>query len=299
MASSGGGWCAGVALAATFALLCAGAARAQPRGGPGGGPGGGRPGFGVGGSFIRVGPGALQGQEPANPPGGAAHEPSSLRDMLFGARGARGMGPAPGRYQADDLGFVLDREGGDLALVRFENSPEVWALTAAPGPRGDVMFRNDAGETVLRATRIGGLTLFTDAHPSGVAAAVAGAAGPLRFPTSIGPQALLQALAQASARASRIAQHLVVFDAPDVRADTDWEFADAALVASEAFVRAAQKGAAAGRTACARFARVNLAQGRSPDVVAKGPVLRITVSPDRGPAGRPSSERIMLVITGR
>ena len=296
----GGRLQAGVALATAFAVICAPLAAVA---GPGQ-PGGGRSPLGSGGgSFVRVGPGALRGVDP--PPAGSSHEPSSLRDALFGSRsGAPSpMGPPTGRYEVDSgPGFVFDRAAADLALVRFEGSPEIWALTPAPGPRGDVIFRNDVGEAILRATRIGGLTLFTPDRPEGAAAAAAGAAPPLRPPASIGPQALIQALAQASARASRVAQHLVVFEAPDVKAETDWVFADAAWVASEAFVRAAQSPTrvgvgVAGRVG--RFLKVNLASGRAPDVAVRGPVLRITVNPDRGAAGRPSSERILLVIAGR
>ena len=117
-----------------------------------------------------------------------------------------------------------------------------WALTAATGPRGDLIFKNDVGEAVLRMTRSGGVTLFTQDRPEGMAVVLSGAAtGTLQPPASIGPNALFQALAASSARASRAAQHLISFVAPDVTPKTDWLFADAAVVTAEAFVRLAQR----------------------------------------------------------
>ncbi len=262
----------------------------------------GRPGqpFGAGGSIVRIGPGALRGDPATAHP--ALRGPQSLGEALFGDRTAARplLGPAPGRYAADPgHAFVLDRQSRDVALVRFEDSPEVWALTAAPGPRGDIIFKNDVGEPVLRATRMGGLTLFSADRPEGEAAAQVSAGATLRVPTSIGPQALIQALAQASARASRAAQHLIAFEAPDVTASTDWVFADAAWVASEGFVRAAARAGGSGRGFVARVLAVRFISGAAPDVTAQGTVLRITVAPDRGPAGRPSSQRVATKLAAR
>nr|QQZ52104.1 DUF4908 domain-containing protein [Phenylobacterium glaciei] len=49
---------------------------------------------------------------------------------------------------------------------------------APAAPRGDIIYKNDLGEPVLRATRLGGLTLFTPDRPGGTAAALAGAVRP-------------------------------------------------------------------------------------------------------------------------
>ncbi|MBW8304342.1 MAG: DUF4908 domain-containing protein, partial [Brevundimonas sp.] len=77
----------------------------------------------------------------------------SLRDR-------RPSTPAPppvGRYVADSgEGFILDRSGRH-PLLRFDRRDETWVLRPSAAPRGDVIYRNDAGEQVLRVTAGGGM----------------------------------------------------------------------------------------------------------------------------------------------
>ncbi len=192
--------------------------------------------------------------------------------------------------------FVIDRMGRDEALLKFDGGDEIWALKGVPAARGDMLFKNDVGEPVLRATRWGGVTLFTAAAPNGLPAALAGGAVALHAVTPIGPQALLAALAQASARSSHAAGRLVAFNAPDVPGPFDWLFADAAQLAADAFTRVAQDGR---RVVLARFSEVRLVTGRGPAVVAAGTAVLIIVAPERGMAGRPSSRRIQTVVARR
>lgn len=230
----------------------------------------------------------------------AAGPPHSLRDALFGERaGSGGMSPAPpvARYRLDvGASFVIDRLDRDEALLKFDGGDEVWALKGVNAAHGDTVFKNDLGEPVLRATRWGGVTLFTPDRPEGAAAALEGGALALRSTSPIGPQALTAVMAQSSARAGRMAGRLVAFDAHDVPAAFDWLFADAAQLAADAFVRAAQEGR---RTLLARFSEVRFTPGRIASVASDGGVVRITVAPERGVAGRPSSRRIQAVVTRR
>ncbi len=122
--------------------------------------------------------------------------------------------PAVARYAIDEGGdFVLDREARQ-ALVKFSDSQEIWVLSPFRGPRGDIIYKNDVDEPMLRATKLGGMTVFTVRRPEGAAAALIGPGIPIRLP-SLGPVVLYQRLYQASVRTSRAAQHLVGFDAPD------------------------------------------------------------------------------------
>ena len=231
----------------------------------------------------------------------AAGPPQSLHDALFppGHPSMGGMPPPPpvARYTLDvGEGFVIDRLGRDEALLRFDGDDEVWALKGVNAAHGDMVFKNDLGEPMLRFTRWGGMTLFTPSRPEGVAAALEGGAVALHATTSIGPQALAAILAQASARAGRAAGHLVAFDAQGVPGAFDWLFADAAQLAADAFLRAAQDGR---RVLVARFSVVRLTPGRAAAVAASGAVVLITVAPDRGVAGRPSSRRIQNVVARR
>ena len=268
-------------LGAAMAVLGGAGVQAQPRGlhfggaGPpagGGGPGG------------------------PDRPGG----PLSLGDVLFGSpwpdtRSA--VQPDVARYSTEiGRSFVLDRPERGPALLRFEASPEVWVLQAHAGPRGDVIYKDDLGQPVLRATRLGGLTLFTSERPGGVAAAMAGVAAGLRAPPVLGSAALFQAMAQASARASRAAGRLVSFEALDLTPGSEPVFADAANCAAQAFVSLDRQGPG-GRALAERFARVNFLNGRAPSADAAGPVLTVVVTPGLGFAGRPSSGRIALVMS--
>lgn len=239
-------------------------------------------------------------------PAFAAGPPQSLRDALFppdqfglGRPSPGGMPPPPpvARYRLDvGESFVVDRLGRDEALLKFDRGDEVWALKGVTAAHGDMVFKNDVGEPVLRTSRWGGVTLFTPSLPGGMPAALEGGAVALHAASPIGPQALAAIVTQSSARAGRAAGHLVAFEAQGVPAAFDWLFADAAQIAADAFVRVAQDGR---RVVLARFSEVHLAPGRAPAVMASGAVVMITVAPDRGVAGRPSSRKIQGVVGRR
>lgn len=200
-------------------------------------------------------------------------------------------GPPVARYVSDDgHSFVLDRSQ-PRPLLRFEDNPEVWVLHPQPAPRGDVIFKNEFGEPVLRATRLGGITLFTPHRPGGEAVSLAGEGTSLRL-LPIGPHALLMRLAQASARISRAARRTVVVEAEASPASSAL-IADAAMVTSVALARMTEKGD--GRKLLAGIQKVMLVEGKRPaaKMNADGELL-ITVAPQQGVAGRPSSHRIVI-----
>ncbi|MFI4964530.1 MAG: DUF4908 domain-containing protein [Caulobacterales bacterium] len=217
----------------------------------------------------------------------------SLRQGLFGARPHDGRDAAPpiARYVSEDGDvFTLDRSQ-PKPLLKFENDGEVWVLQAQQAPRGDTIYKNDLGEPVLRATRLGGLTLFTDHRPDGEAAALAGAGNPLRL-LILGPQALAERLLQASARASRAARRLIPFEA-EATPTSSGLIADAASVTSEAMVRMTKR--ADSRRSLDRILKVRLVEGRKAAAEVNEGVLQVTVAPLQAFAGRPSSDRIVQV----
>jgi len=222
----------------------------------------------------------------------------SLRDALLGHRGfSSSHRPAPppvARYVSESgSAFVLDRATAQ-PLLKFDNSPEVWVLSSQPAPRGDVIYRNEMGEPVLRATKLGGMTLFTEENPMGAAAALTGKASSIQPPAVISINALFQRLGQASSRASRAAQRLIPFETvQDVRPETSVLVADSATITAEAFERMARKG---DRTVLAKILRVLLAEGDKPDAILKNGALIITYAPGQGLAGRPSSKRIVKIV---
>ena len=223
----------------------------------------------------------------------------SLGESLFGRHAKDGRdfaAPPIARYISEDGDvFVLDRTG-PKPLLKFEGSYEVWALTAQQAPRGDTIYKNDLGEPVLRATRLGGITVFTDHRPDGEAAALTGPAPPSRL-AIMGPQTLLDRLAQASSRASHAARRLIPFEAgragQEATPTSAPLLADAAMVTSEAVVRITKRSD--GHKILDRILKVQLVEGPKASVQVTQGVLEVTVAPPQGLAGRPSSDLIVRV----
>ena len=227
-----------------------------------------------------------------------ALDAAALRGSLFGARPeapAQSIGQPIARFVSQEgETFVLDRSQA-RPLMKFDDSPEVWVLRPQMAPRGDVIYMNDLDEPVLRATRLGGLTLFTPGRPGGSAAALSGVGSALRL-VQLGPQQLLERLAQASSKASRAARRLIPFEA-DASPSSSALTADAAMVAAEALVRMTHR--ADGKSLLARIAKVELTEGRKAAAQWDQGVMRIIVAPAEGLAGRPSSDRIIAAAGGR
>jgi hypothetical protein len=217
---------------------------------------------------------------------------SLLRNLTpFGdTRGA--ANPPVARYRAGQgLSFIFDRSVvAPEALLKFDDNPEVWVLQPSPAPRGDTIWRNDVGEPVLRVTRLGGVTLFTQREPEGLPAALIGDAEDLQTPPIIPIGVMLQRSAQASDRTSRVALHAVTFESINVTPTTSPLFLDAITITSDALVRLGRRKEA--RLFLTKLDKVLFMPGAKPDVGFNGAVLTITVSPSKGYAGRPSSDRI-------
>jgi hypothetical protein len=224
----------------------------------------------------------------------------SLRQRLFDHHPNDGRdfaAPPIARYVSEDGDvFTLDRTQ-PKPLLKFDGSFEVWALQPQQAPHGDIIYKNDLGEPVLRATRLGGVTIFTDQRPGGSAVAFAGVGAPLRL-AIMGPQVLLERLAQASARASRAARRLIPFEAGQLGHEATPTsaplIADAAMVTSEAMVRMSKRSDA--RKLLDHILKVDIVEGRKPSAQLNGDgALQVTIVPPQGMAGRPSSDRIVQV----
>lgn len=229
----------------------------------------------------------------AGPTGAWAQQATTLARGGLLAPPAGSQGPAAGppvaRYVSETgVRFTFDRSQG-LPLVKFDRSPEVWVLRPQPAPRGDILYLNDLGEPMLRASRTGGLTVFTTDRPGGLAVALSGGGQSLRM-TALGPQQLLERLAMASTRATRAARRLIPFEA-DFSPATSALTADAAMVAAEAIIRMTRLPD--GRVVLGGVERVRLVEGRQARAMLREGVIEITVAPGQGMSGRPSSDRIL------
>jgi hypothetical protein len=229
--------------------------------------------------------------------GSPAHAaPTWVHNMFATHLVGRPKAPPVARYQIESGGeFILDRTAG-RPLLKFEDNPEVFALTASRGPGGAIIYWSDTRQPMLRMTKVGGTTVFTPKRPEGSAAAMAGSAPPIRL-TSLGWIAFTQRLGVAALRARQVTQRPLVFEAPNADAVSDALIADAAVVATEAFAGLATRSG--GHAMFARLARVDFITGAEPSAAVRDGVLLITVTPALGLSGRPSSLRIQQALGSR
>ena len=220
-------------------------------------------------------------------------------DRLFGRE--RSEQPAVGRFSSSGgPEFVLDQSGA-RPMLRFESSTEIWVLRPSAGVRGDVYYRNDVGEVMLRSTRIGGLTLYTASNPGGLPCALEGNAQPLRLPR-LSTSALFNHVLRETVRAGqalpdppsgRARLEIIADDFPDDAADI---VGDTATVSVDAIVRLGRTQS--GRERLSGLRRLQIVVGSAPAVRLDGNRLVVTIAPRLGPAGRPSSARVMRALQG-
>lgn len=219
-----------------------------------------------------------------------AEQSRSLGDRIF----SRNL-PPTGRYVSENGDtFILDRSGS-RPLLRFERRAETWILRPSPAPRGDIIYRTDAGDQVLRMTPDGGMTLYTVRAPGGSPVSMVGPAPNLTVP-SLGPVQLFNLMSRHGALMSRAIGRLVVVDV-DTGPETEALTVEALTVASEAVVRMARSDAMRGWLT--RLRRITITDGTRASVTYNGGDLRIVVAPSQGVAGRPSSARVIRALEPR
>jgi len=205
----------------------------------------------------------------------------------------------PGTYLAgDSLTFTLDQEDKHL-LLRFAGVPEVFVLYSDPGDMGGRILKYDSGETALRVTGYGGITIYTDAAPDGLPAARTGDSLPPAL-----PQISLTDMQNA---AQDETEHLAYVRGLQLFFNADW-----AALANDANERAlafdTMENAARGIerfTAQApqrqQFAHdadaVLIATAAKPTLALKGKTLLVTFNPGEGYVGRASSRAIARALS--
>jgi hypothetical protein len=214
------------------------------------------------------------------------------------ANDSQGSNAPVSRYVVENTtSFTLDLSGPQ-PLLRYSNSTEVWALKPQSAPRGDVLYTNDAGETMLRSTRLGGLTAFTPDQPQGVAAAFTGSAQPISLPDVHSGTQLAIRMAQQAGRLSHMIGHEIGFDASnqDMGAEGLPLLADTFNVTMDAFTRALSPQNAKKKSFIPGLGEVRVKEGVPPDAYIQNDALVLVITPARGIAGRPSSHRIFKAL---
>jgi len=200
--------------------------------------------------------------------------------------------PPPGRYvAATGQGFVLGR-AGSLMLLRFDRSNETWVLRAASAPRGDTIYRNDAGEQVLRVNASGGITLYSSRSPGGSPVSNAGGNAPSLEPQALGPVQLFNLMTRRSGMISDALGRLVQINL--YGDESEALCVEALIVSTDTIIRIARSPSA--EPFIERLRVITISEGNRSSVTYQRGELRVVVDPSRGIAGRPSSARIIRAI---
>ncbi len=209
----------------------------------------------------------------------------------FTASPSRASSPPPAAKYEDSVSqrsFVLDRSGVG-PLLKFDDSPEVFALRATSAQRGDDFLRNDAGDLMLRVTEAGNVIAYLGAK-TGAPADIAGIAAPLDAPAMTG--SLTQRVKVAAGNLGKMAGHdVTIFGTAAFGADEEWA-ADALMMT----VMGVERADKAAHGAVQGLKSVRLVKSATPTTTFRDGELLLGVNPLAGYAGRPSSEAVAKAI---
>ncbi len=181
----------------------------------------------------------------------------------------------------------------DCLLDEAGPAPEIYQLRQTRGPRGDLIYKNAQGDTLLRIASYGGATVFWPGEVQGLAASKSfGDDAALRLPPVERETALRRAQA-ATARISAITGAPIIFDLGVIPSDTTnaTVLADAVMRAAKG-VRDVADDPTGARAIAGRIERVTFLLGDAPGVSLNEAILEIRYVPDQDIAGRPSSAAI-------
>lgn len=220
----------------------------------------------------------------------------SLKEVFLESRAPNRQAAQAARFKELDGGsaFVLDRRT-ETPLLQFDGSYEVYALSFVGVKQGELVFRLDTGEELfaLSAALCGG-TLHPPGRATGVFAVYEGAALPIP-PLGENAPPLEEAAAALQAKLAELKLAAALDIAAPLAAAP--VFADAARLAAAALAKLALEGDAGG--ALARLKIVTIRIGETAEArLEAGEALVISVAPDAGYAGRPSSRRIAEALRG-
>jgi hypothetical protein len=231
-----------------------------------------------------------------------------LGAAAFGARGQESLGARlmmdrvgdiqTGSYSAGDtVRFALTRYA-EKYLLRFDGDPEIYVLYAGPGSLGGRTLKFDSGGTAIAISGWGGMTIYTDAQPSGLPTDRTGDA---TFPVL--PVMPLEAVQEAARDESN---HVAYVRGIKLTFAADWPAlaADAALRALtfDALQNTARgidrftANARARATVAAKLDSVEMTPGGRPTIALRGKTLVVTFVPGNGFAGRASSHGIARAL---
>jgi hypothetical protein len=225
--------------------------------------------------------------------------PARAQDSFGGRLSLERLGEVkPGVYLAgDNVGFTLVSDG-DNFLLRFDSNPEVFVLYTGHASLGGRVLKYDSGETALQVAGWGGMTLYTDAAPTGLPTVRTGDA---TAPTP--PNVSLSDMQNAAQDES---QHLAYTRGLRLSVSADWQALAAnsatrglAFDTMENAVRGLDRFSysAGGREALThRVDSLMIEPSGKPTLMLKTKTLIVTFNPARGYEGRASSRAIARAL---
>lgn len=193
--------------------------------------------------------------------------------------------------------FILDQRQQGPLLFRYVRSREVFVLKRVPGPRGDMMLKNDLGAVMVRMSRVGGPVLFPERNSQGIPAWNTGPALPLG-PQTVQLENLRPALANIAEDLVTILDHDVTISARGADENSAWLYLDTALNTRSAISRILRNPDRKGRILPALNA-IRLISAQKQTLVLQDAVLEIHLVTADGFAGRPSSLRLAGFLSGK
>jgi hypothetical protein len=225
--------------------------------------------------------------------------PARAQDSFGGKLSLERLGNVQqGAYLAGDTVRFTLVASGDNFLLRFDNNPEVFVLYTGHASLGGRVLKYDSGETALQVAGWGGITLYTDAAPTGLPAVRTGDAT-----IAPPPNASLPEIHNA---AEDEAQHLAYMRGLRLNVTVDWSaIANDSMARAFAFdamentVRGLDRFSisAGGREAIAhRVDTVMVEPSGKPTLILKAKTLFVTFNPAGAYEGRASSRAIARAL---
>jgi hypothetical protein len=204
----------------------------------------------------------------------------------------------PGAYIAGDhVAFALVKSGENF-LLRFDDNPEVFVLYTGHTSLGGRALRYDSGETALQVAGWGGMTLYTDAAPTGLPA--------VRTGDTTAPSLPNVSLPDMQKAADDESEHLAYMRGLRLSVSANWQaLANNGAMRGLAFdtMENAVRGidrfsySATGRELLShRVDAMMIEPSGKPTLALKSRTLIVTFNPGRGYEGRASSRAIARAL---
>lgn len=207
--------------------------------------------------------------------------------------------PPVARFEVARTGkaFIIEQRRQGVLLFRYVHAREVFVLRRVPGPRGDMMLKNDLGAVMVRMSRVGGPVLFPGRSSPGIPAWRSGSAAPLARQV-FHLEDLRGALTEIARDIATDLDHDVTISASGAREQSAWLYLDTAMNVRGAINRLVRTSGHSHRV-LPPLTAIRLVDAPKQALELHDAVLQIALVSKDGFAGRPSSLRLAGFLSGK